>query len=209
MNPAHVPKLIGTLVVIIGGMGILQMAQNTSFLLPSEHNLQTTLLQEYRSNLDLSKIDTLSLVEAGNVTRKQLHALSVSVLQNWNEGPPEKVTDGAALYAVSDVFGLLASALQYYNQNGTLPPSIEIKHLVTPAQNITVDEAVQVRWEEILKGADQIEVAPKKSIPSTIKLETLTLTASELLHGMAQVFLVLDSGETMPTWIYIVPTKNF
>lgn len=213
MKPQHIKWAVSSLVLTLAGIGIWNESHPNAFVLPSEHNLQATLLQEYDSTLEVEKATDYEWKEAGSVDQQTLHSLAVSLLQNWNEAPPEYITDGSTRYALEDLFGLLANALRYYNQRAVLPKTLPIVALIGPAQNITVNQGVEVRWEDILTGVDKIEITEKAGIPSTITLDHINLTAAEMLHGMAQVYLMLEeqlrSGGTLPSFVYIVPTSNF
>lgn len=211
MKKPNAPTVVTSLVLLVGLMGVWQEMNDDIFVLPAEHNLQTTLLAQQEKTLTVSEknLDKIEWRETGPVTKKELQALAVSVLQNWNDEPPPYVTDGASNYRTSDVFGLLANAIRYYNQLGALPPSVELIHLIEPGQDITVEHGVQIKTTELLAGVDLIEIHDKAGMPSILTLENISITGPEALHGLAQLYLLLESGSELPQYLYLVPTKGF
>lgn len=211
MNPQKIPSLVVALMLLIGGTGIWVQSNNPAFTLPSENNLQTLVVQEFDETLKTpkpSQQEDLPWVTEGSIEKPALHQLAVSVLQNWEEGIGDAITDGSALYNTTDVFGLLASALRTYNQWGGLPETVPLIHLTRPGQQIDVDYGIQVETLEILEAADTLELTEKTAMPSTVTLASFSITSTEMLHAMAQLYLLLEKGEDLPTHLYIEPAKS-
>lgn len=181
---------------------------------PAEQNLQTLILtNESRDlkvkNIDEEDLDELVFVETGVVTEEQLTKIATSLLQNWEYEVPSYVTDGENNYKIGDTFALMANALTYYNQSGYLPAEIKIEHMVTSANAVPIQTDLQVTVKEILEAVDTLELNEQTGIKSFVALESVNLSSPQMFFGMAEVYLILQSKEDFPLYIYLPPTDQF
>jgi len=179
-----------------------------TFIRPSENNL-ASLLNAPSIEITSAQTENLPWKEEGLFSREELRLAALNLLQNWPLNPPAYATDGTSLYKLSDVFGALVNAIRFYNQNGILPEQIDLVHLIPPGQTFSIDHSIEIKTDNLLTAVDSFELFEKNGIPSTVAVGNVTLSAAETFYALLQTYLFLDSNETLPDTIYIIPINGF
>lgn len=204
-------KILGSFLLSISLILFISGCQNKdTFITPSpfENNL-ASLLNAPSIKISTSQNENLPWKEEGLFSREELRIVALNLLQNWTFSPPAHATDGISLYKLSDVFGALVNAIRFYNQNGFLPEQIDLIHLISPGQTFSIDHSIEISTNDLLKTVDAFELLEKSGIPSTLAVGNITLSAAEVFYSLLQAYLFLDSNETLPDTIYIIPINGF
>lgn len=142
------------------------------------------------------------------VSPAQLDALARWALLHWTDRPPDWVSDGTDFYSLRDLFALLVLALG----SGTDPSAngeINVPLAYGPLQPVDASREVVLSREEIVALAEQLapnfapdqpwQVIPRAMVQPTYETSAGTITAAQLLYGMATVYAADFAGSPVRT----------
>lgn len=137
------------------------------------------------------------------VSPAQLDVLARWALLNWTNRPPDWVSDGTDFYSLRDLFALLTQAFGAGANQGS-GPDLRLPLAYGPLQAVDATGAVTLSRDEIVTLARQLapnfapdqpwQVTPNAMVQPTYATSAGTVTAAQLLYGMATVYAADFAG---------------
>lgn len=138
-----------------------------------------------------------------NVSPAQLDVLARWALLNWTDRPPDWVSDGTDFYSLRDLFALLTQAFGAGANPGS-GPDLRLPLAYGPLQAVDASQEVVLSRDEIVALARQLapnfapgqpwQVTPNAMVQPSYQTSAGTITAAQLLYGMALVYAADYAG---------------
>jgi|GEM_PF-2434165 hypothetical protein len=138
-------------------------------------------------------IQMVAPAEYWQVSKDKLDVLARWLLLKWTDRPPAFVSDGTDFYSLRDLFILLAKAIA-----SDYPQSVELTFAYGPFEEVMDTDALGLDAADLKTAAKSItdtlaptkqwQLTPKNTLTSTYQVGGQSLTVTQLLYAMAQLY---------------------
>ncbi|MEW6358802.1 MAG: hypothetical protein AB1696_20875 [Planctomycetota bacterium] len=141
------------------------------------------------------------------------------LLKGWTERPPSFASTGKGYLSLAQTFKLLAVALKFHAERGSLPDSLQTDLTYGPigvSSEVVQGKEEDMDMQAVIAAAARIAFGPERQpgsaeppanrVPLNVTADGKTMNAAQFLRLMAEAYQALRTGKT-PAALRVRPSK--